>query len=215
MRIVATAAAMIGASFFAAAVGGCDADDEGESEFSERLLEIAAEYQEYEPVDGTHNWAPLDCAAPIPVPLPHLSESDHEQSHGRKLYYLFAAKGKPYLDAPQKENPVGQALVKQSWTAELFAAELLTPGTPDGSAGNASSVPIFLFAEHDGKKYLPGEQRALFIMFKTDPETPGTDNGWVYGTVTADGQKVTSVGRIESCMECHGEAGDDRLFGPQ
>ena len=50
-------------------------------------------------------------------------------------------------------------------------------------------------------------------MFKTDPQTPGTDEGWVYGTVTPDGQQVTSAGRVESCMMCHQGAPHDRLFG--
>jgi hypothetical protein len=47
-----------------------------------------------------------------------------------------------------------------------------------------------------------------------DPKTPGTDNGWVYGTVTADGKQVTSAGRVKSCMACHQRAPNDRVFGP-
>jgi hypothetical protein len=50
-------------------------------------------------------------------------------------------------------------------------------------------------------------------MFKLDPKTPGTDEGWVYGTVTADGKTVTSAGRVASRMKCHQEAPHDRLFG--
>ena len=53
----------------------------------------------------------------------------------------------------------------------------------------------------------------LFIMFKLDPKTPQTDNGWVYGTVSADAKNVTSAGRVKSCMDCHTEAKHDRLFG--
>ena len=50
-------------------------------------------------------------------------------------------------------------------------------------------------------------------MYKTDPKTPGTDEGWVYGTVTADGKKVTAAGRVQSCINCHQDARNDRLFG--
>jgi hypothetical protein len=50
-------------------------------------------------------------------------------------------------------------------------------------------------------------------MFKLEPGTPGTDAGWVYGTVTPDGKQVTSAGRVESCMGCHQDAPHDRLFG--
>ena len=45
-----------------------------------------------------------------------------------------------------------------------------------------------------------------------DPKTPGTDDGWVYGTVSADGKTVTSAGRVDSCMRCH-ETRKDRVFG--
>ncbi len=50
-------------------------------------------------------------------------------------------------------------------------------------------------------------------MYKTAPFAPGTDDGWVYGTVTADGKTVTSAGLVESCMSCHREAPRDRCFG--
>jgi hypothetical protein len=36
----------------------------------------------------------------------------------------------------------------------------------------------------------------------------------VYGTVSADGKRVTSAGRVESCMACHqGDKTTDRMFG--
>ena len=50
-------------------------------------------------------------------------------------------------------------------------------------------------------------------MFREKKDTPGTDEGWVYGTVTADGKTVTSAGRVASCMKCHVQAKNDRLFG--
>jgi hypothetical protein len=50
-------------------------------------------------------------------------------------------------------------------------------------------------------------------MYKLDAKTPGTDEGWVYGTVTPDGKDVTCAGRVASCMGCHADAPHDRLFG--
>ena len=50
-------------------------------------------------------------------------------------------------------------------------------------------------------------------MVKLDPATPGTDEGWVYGTVSPDGKAVGAAGRVASCMKCHAEAKSDRLFG--
>jgi hypothetical protein len=76
------------------------------------------------------------------------------------------------------------------------------------------------YAEKDNKKYVLGERGPLFIMYRTEKNTPGTDNGWVYGTLTPDGKTVTSAGRVASCMGCHTEAPypkepkcEGRLFG--
>ena len=64
-----------------------------------------------------------------------------------------------------------------------------------------------------GKLYLADKKYALFIMYKMAPDTPGTDAGWVYGTLSADGKTVTSAGRVASCMDCHASAPHDHLFG--
>jgi hypothetical protein len=87
-----------------------------------------------------------------------------------------------------KPNPVGQAIVKESW----LPAEI---------------------DPHTGTEVRPSRKADMFIMYKVDPATPGTDRGWVYGTVTPDGKKVTSAGRVESCMRCHKDAPHDGLFG--
>ena len=50
-------------------------------------------------------------------------------------------------------------------------------------------------------------------MFQAADDAPDTDEGWVYGTVSSDGQTVTSAGRVASCMNCHQEAQHGRLFG--
>ena len=42
--------------------------------------------------------------------------------------------------------------------------------------------------------------------------TPNTDGGWVYATITAAGQ-LTAAGKVKSCIGCHQEAPNDRLFG--
>lgn len=76
------------------------------------------------------------------------------------------------------------------------------------------------FLEKDDEYYTLGERGPLFIMYRTEKNTLGTDNGWVYGTLTPDGKTVTSAGRVASCMGCHTEApypkepkGEGRLFG--
>jgi hypothetical protein len=67
-------------------------------------------------------------------------------------------------------------------------------------------------ATRDGKRFTAGASRGLFVMLRLDPKTPATDDGWVYGTIAADGT-ITSAGRVASCMSCHAKAPHGRLFG--
>lgn len=183
---------------------------EDEPAFDGRLLEIAAGYKKYALIDGKMNWAPGFCAAPGGPLEPIVSRSEDLDSHGRKLYYLLAAKRIPYLFAQQRENPNGQVIVKESWLPEE-----VDPKMARNFVRHASGQQVSPYATRDGKLYKASRQGDLFVMFKTDPKTPGTDNGWVYGTLTPDGKTVTSSGRVQSCMECHQRAGKDRLFGPK
>lgn len=153
--------------------------------FHKQLLEIAAKYESYGKVDDMSRWAPALCAAP---PAPKLRKSAAGKGpHERKLYYLFAADRSEYVEG--KAPKVGQTVVKEAWVPQS-AIESPHNFNPKGSYRNA-----------------------LFIMTKLDPKTKDTDQGWVYGTVTADGKTVTSSGRVESCMGCHIQTKNDRLFG--
>jgi hypothetical protein len=115
---------------------------------------------------------------------------------------------------------VGQVVVKEAWAPEEVPAG--TPQTPvrraarvrRGGAVEEVQEEFLPYARGaDGKFYHAKEKAALFIMLKLEPGTPGTDEGWVYGTVTPDGKRVTAAGRLESCMGCHQDAPHDRLFG--
>jgi len=79
-------------------------------------------------------------------------------------------------------------------------------------AGQKTKDGFYPYAEKDGKLYKASKKGDLYIMFQLDAKTPGTDDGWVYATVTADGKTVTSAGRVASCMKCH-ETKTNRLFG--
>ena len=65
----------------------------------------------------------------------------------------------------------------------LGAIGLILRHTSD-DFGNITHPPEYAFAE--GKAYKTGAAAPLFVMVKLDPKTPGTDQGWVYGTTTAD-----------------------------
>jgi hypothetical protein len=188
-----------------------------EEPFHAQLREIAKSYRGYGYVDYREAaWAPGLCRAPIPyhdyVPgTARSSASKDTDTHGQKLYFLLAKQKEAYLQFTGKTHPVGQVVVKESWTPkEATEEEYKRYLAGHERRSSAEGVP---FARKEGKLYRTDKQGDLFIMFKTAPVTPGTDQGWVYGTVTPDGKTVTSAGRVASCMGCHQDAKQDRLFG--
>lgn len=173
--------------------------------FHARLLEIAAEYSKYGKIDSQSRLAPALCMMPPPrtsFPI-QLSKSKDVSTHGQKLYYLYARDRMAYVNNPDVE---GQVVVKESWS-QLSAEEVkVKQGKKNG--GESLKHPVVLDTND-----LIGPKSGLFIMFRSDSKTPDTDEGWIYGTVTADGKVVTSAGRVQSCMECHASAPYGRLFG--
>jgi hypothetical protein len=177
--------------------------------FDVRLRAIAKDYLAWGRVDGEARLAPTDCRAPVPAEA-RVSRSEDAKTHGQKLYSLFAKDRTAYLGAAKVPNPVGQIVVKQSW----LPIEVPDDGGPlRAKAVQADGGRFIPLIRKDGKLLKAGKQADLFVMFKLDPQTPGTDQGWAYGTVTPDGTRVTSAGRVGSCMRCHAKADHDRLFG--
>lgn len=127
------------------------------------------------------------------------------------LFYGYTEVGKP--------SPVGQVIVKDAWRPE--EVDVATPQKPVfrkvkvrlGDSVTEREDSFVPYTLQGGHLYHAASKSALFIMYKLEPGTPGTDEGWVYGTVTADGKQVTSAGKVESCMRCHKDAPHDRLFG--
>jgi hypothetical protein len=174
------------------------------------LLSIADEYTQYERADEDMRWGLMGCARPIQPPPSgvRLSASKDEATHGRKVYYVFTKSRLDYLKTlgeagPPIPSPIGQAIVKESWTAE--AAE------PAKGSANPAGDPSLVMS--DGRYFRAGKKSDLFIMTKVDPSTPGADGGWIYGTVSADGKTVIAQGQIAACAGCHQGAPRDRLFG--
>ncbi len=171
--------------------------------FHARLLELASTYQSYARVDDELHWAPFLCRQPMPS-FPRRSQSTMEQTHGRKLYFVFAKDRAAYLSRDGKTPAFeGQAVVKEAWTAEQV---------PSTTSYDKSQSPV-LYLQENGQLFHAKERAGLFVMYRTAASTPGTDGGWVYGTVTADGKTVTSSGTVSSCMGCHQQAKYERLFG--
>ncbi len=94
--------------------------------FENRLFEIAKDYLKYGRVDDEMRVAPKACAAPVdPKPgIARFSRSEDAETHGKKLYSVFVGNKWVYRAAKeQKEQPIGQVLVKQSWVAEEVKAD--------------------------------------------------------------------------------------------
>ena len=199
--------------------------EESAAPFQDALLKTAAEYKTWGRVDDEMRWAPTLCRTPQPGRA-YVSASDDEQTHGKKLYSLLAKKRDDYFILA-KEIPIGFAIVKQSWAPEEVTdpklkpkqrisfeySEVIRTPLPKDRPGSTQDDHFFPYAWKGDKLFKATKQVDLFIMMKFAKETPGTDNGWVYGTVTPDGKKVTSSGMVESCMKCHREAQHERLFG--
>lgn len=147
-----------------------------------RIVQAAREYATYGRVGDRLLWAPRDCVAPDPAP-PRLSTSHDAETHGRKLYHLYAKDFEAYRLGEFRSQPPGQVLVKEAWIP---------------AAGSTMSRPQ------------AGERGPLFVMMKTGE--PDSDAGWIYATLTPDGKTVTASGKLATCMACH-ESKQDRLFG--
>ena len=185
-----------------------NASESKSAAYEKTLLEIAAKYQSYSLVRPEIEMAALDCAPDVQGSRVALSQSDDTETHGRKLYYLFAANQQAYRQASEQKSPVGQVLVKESWEAVETDDEDFWR-----TSKHAGGAEVFSKVSYDGRTFAPGKKRELFVMLKLPAETPNTDRGWIYGVVSADGSKVVESGKLQNCMGCHKEAGADRLFG--
>ena len=195
-------------------------ENNSDEDLEKIVLEIAKNYKSYGLVDDEARWAPWLCRMPMPA-VARFSKSEDEETHGEKLYLLYAKNRDNYMQGDKMKPEVGQVVVKESWRpVEMEEAVDMrdwrqvrdaTVHTDVGEGGLGNTyVPI---AEKDGQAYKTGEFAGVYIMMKLDPETEDTDEGWVYATVAADRETITAIGKIDSCIDCHRDAPHDRLFG--
>lgn len=170
-----------------------------DSPFVPVLRKAVEGYREFACVTVDPHHAPELCRAPAATA--HRSRAARE--HGGKLYLLYASTGFGYL-RPGEAAPVGETLVKEAWTAE--------PGTPQGETEAARRYGRPMTMRDGDATWHAGSARGLFVMHKLAPDTPDTDQGWIYGTIDRNGV-VTSAGRVASCIRCHEDAAEDRRFG--
>ena len=195
---------------------------------------IAASYEEWGgPVDFQLRFGPTDCA--IPPVTPRFSESEVGSPHAEKLYLIYASDAASYAGVDYSSGGQGGTLMpdeftvddREAWAAFLSERRPLLPELwreweqvlvkeafvpiplDDAHKGSTRGVQP---AQRGGGGWMPGDRAGLFLMLRTARETPGTDEGWVYATMRADGV-VTASGQIPSCVACHRRAGPDRMFG--
>jgi hypothetical protein len=138
----------------------------------------------------------------------HVRQSKAPQgAHGTKLYYLFASDRSAYLSGA--EVATGFTIVKESFHATTRSPD--TKPVVRGSMMMGMPAPVN-WIETDHGKLFAGAYSGVYVMTKVG-KRDGTDDGWIYGTVSATGE-VTSAGRVESCMGCHTTEAS-RLFGLQ
>lgn len=169
--------------------------------FEKIVLEAAEQYRSFVRVTGSPKVAPTDCR----IPGPFARRSQASKQHGGKLYVLYArhADGVEYVREGEPAK-VGQTLVKESWQC--------VEGAPQGPTEASRRYPGGLTLHEGLGRFHAGDAHGLFVMHKLAADTPGTDQGWVYGTVDRAG-KVTSAGKVASCIKCHVDADNDRRFG--
>jgi len=186
------------------------------------LLIAARDYLSYGPAEGKYfdlRFAPTLCRSPGGA-AGRISESGGSTPHGEKLYVIYARQRDAYIEllgantakawhevnssfalSPLQNDPAdNQVIVKESWTP--------VPRNLNDRFGQGMRP-----AQRKGEYFWPGDRQSLFIMLNVGRDVAGTDNGWVYGTVSPDGKTVTSAGQVASCMRCHRDAPYGRLFG--
>lgn len=190
-----------------------------DARFVSDVKEAFAAYKAWGRVDDELRWAPFLCRMPMPG-RPAMSVAS-DGAHAKKLYSLFAKEHGAYAELGNEYAPntkLGVPLGPQIVAKESYLPEVVTDAPnapmPSGANGNveADHFHPYLKAD-DGKTYRAGKLVGVYFVIEKGANTPGTDEGFVYGTVTATGE-VTSAGKVTSCMGCHVQAKHRRFFGP-
>lgn len=170
------------------------------------LREVAATYSRWALVDNTVGLAGADCTVGIRSGI-RLGTADRSAAHADKVFLLYAydvagyrrAVGAVHEDlGSHRSEPriASRSDVLQVVVKESFAAVPRVPGPGPESHEDA---------------YSRGERTGLFVLAKLADAPPGTDEGWIYGTVSPSGD-VVDAGVIEPCVGCHRQQ-PERLFG--
>lgn len=196
-------------------------DDLPLSDASALMRAVAARYTQWSRVDDELRWAPWLCRMPMPSRA-RISAAAARSPHGRKLYFVYARHRDEYVAVTSSRLgsragvTVGQVVVKEAFVPrrmtsdELIVGVDVHPDLTDRRIGGGTSS--FRTARSGDAHFGPGAAAGIYVVAKVGRAIRDTDRGWIYGTVTPDG-RVTSTGRVASCVSCHADAPHERLFG--
>lgn len=192
-------------------IGACNGPQNRAGTRTDAASEVrstATQYRDWERITGTMQWAPTLCIEP-PSSSPRFSETPPGTTHGRKLFHLYASDPDAY-DSVLNDRDDGRALA----LVKEVRLPIVLPGSGDFASLRRHDAAGIAVSPEDGRRYTPGEVVALFIMSRSeDVDRQGKDDGWVYGIVDPDEQRVIEAGLIESCVGCHRQAPHGRVFG--
>ena len=156
----------------------------------------------------------------MPEPARPQMSAASDGGHARKLYSLFAKDHVAYTAlgvSGAKKPDVGQVIVKESYVPEIASPSETVESDRQrhGLSGALGTTADHFdpFVREGETTYRASKVAGVYVMLRKPASTPRTDNGWIYGTLTAEGE-VTSAGLVASCMGCHTRAPHERLFGP-
>jgi hypothetical protein len=187
------------------------APGELDARFVPTILAAFRDYKAWGRVDDELRWAPWLCRMPMPG-RPRMSAAD-DGDHARKLYSVFAKHQDRYPKSQRAalvSQPAGQVLIKES-----FHPEPVTDAPPQRHGNDNAPIEADHFDPYlrEGSRvYRASHLAGVYVVMKLAKNEPGSDAGWIYGTVTPTGE-VTSAGRVTSCMGCHVTAPHERVFG--
>jgi hypothetical protein len=120
------------------------------------------------------------------------------------LYKLYIKDYGPYVWGVEKDQPIGQVIVKETWNVKEVVYDSLNKDIPQ------------IRSRNDNKWYTPTTVSEVFIMYK-EKQDSSNDKGWNYGNVSIEDKirkpMLFNDRKLSTCIRCHVNTKYDRVFG--
>lgn len=187
--------------------------------YSQRILEAARDFKKWECLQAIYQ-APSQCAMASPSTALMQSQAKDGEAHGGKVYQLWMTSLVKYRTATYDSEGRRKIIGEEAKARALRGLTVVKDSFHVAEAkDNQDQVGVFEAGDTQSAGYkvsrrgvVLGQPIGQFVMIFVGMDQPGTDEGWVYGTVDARGE-VTAAGDVDSCATCHATAPHGRLFG--